>query len=125
MTDFSLDNPSPLVREARERSQRHMDIASGSYVKYSDEWFAEYNLQNLQHLADHGLATCYNGSMRDYLFDFYADFSWNGRMCLQAQIMLNDERLPKIAADIAARYDFDFVAELTKAASYTAESDLE
>jgi hypothetical protein len=99
---------------AREEDERHRQAASAKYPTYSNEWVAELQLLKLQDTADKGLWPCYQSFERS-LADFYADFSWDGRLARQIKIMLADARLPRIAAAIKAAHNSDPEAELRQA----------
>ena len=77
---------------ARQEAEGHQQAASAKYPAYSNEWFAELQLLKLQDTADKGLWSCHESFERS-LADFYADFSWDGRMARQIEIMLADPDL--------------------------------
>jgi hypothetical protein len=99
---------------ARQETEGHRQAASAKYPPRSNEWFAELQLLRLQDTADKGLWSCYESFERS-LADFYADFSWDGRMPSQIEIMLADPRLPEIVGTIKAAHGFDLEAELRQA----------
>jgi hypothetical protein len=99
---------------ARQEAERHRQAAGAKYPDRSNEWFAELQLLKLQDTADKGLWSCYESFERS-LADFYADFSWDGRMARQIEIMLADPRLPQLVAAIKAAHGFDLEAELRQA----------
>jgi hypothetical protein len=95
---------------ARQEAEGHRQTASAKYPSRSNDWFAELQILKLQATAEQGYE-----SFEHSLADFYADFSWDGRMARQVEIVLADPRLPQIVATIKAVHGFDLEAELRQA----------
>lgn len=85
------------------------------HARQSDAWFAWNQQRCLERLVVEGLPDVYEGKLASYWYDFYPDFSWDGRMSKQMQIMLSDGGFPALAAAFALRFPCDLVAELQRA----------
>ncbi len=89
--------------------------ANKKFAYKSIQWFAEFNLLHLEYIGEHGLPDCYK-DFKEFLFDFYPDFSWNKRMKDEIRVILTDSRFPEIEKKIKKAYAFDIRKELEKAA---------
>lgn len=83
----------------------------------SDEWFAEYNMLKLEQYTERGLPNVYGGSVRDWLWDFWADFPWNteGQKVVVNMMLQQADRFARIREAFLKRYNYDMQKELEAA----------
>jgi len=88
-------------------SQKRSEQADQWAVPSSCKWYAEYAIQELEHVSNNGLPDCYK-TFFDYLCDFWPDLPWD-REGLKAtcRLLLDHARLPTIREKILAEWDRD------------------
>ena len=101
------------VEACRKIHRLRLRACDAKYERHSLEWFAEFTINHLEHVACWGLPDCY-GSFTDFLFDFWPDLPWDDRSSIVCRMVLDDPRLTKIASTIEAEWGIDMTAELTK-----------
>lgn len=100
-------------RQRRDYFHKQAEIKHGEGM--SAAWFAEYNLLQLNHIAEFGLPDCYK-SFKDFLYDFWADFSYDMvDRFVSINLMLGDERWANIQNQIKEKFDYDISSELVNA----------
>lgn len=82
---------------------------------FDKDYILKRERARLESIIDNkGLPDVYD-SFRDYLFDFYPDFSWNGDSKVELQWLLDDADWRNLAGEIKYKYGFDFVDEIKQA----------
>jgi hypothetical protein len=84
------------------------------HERYSIDWFAEYSIAKLQHVADWGLPDCYK-TFTDYLFDFWPDLPLGSEKALSVCFaIVNDDRFHKILVTIHGEWGVNMLDVLAE-----------
>jgi hypothetical protein len=98
------------IDDSRNRHVEIHKVALKSGPVYSNAWYAECSILQLEHVAINGLPDCYE-SFIDFLC-YYPSLSWKPEeRNRQIRLILDDSRLPSIVERIKADWDFDLQAE--------------
>lgn len=104
-------HPHDIIESRKERDENRA-AASKKYQQYSNEWFAEFAILNLDRDGD-SLPDCYNEPY-DFFYDFWPDLPWNDNAGVCAKLILKDERFPAIAEKWMKNHYFDLRGELLR-----------
>jgi hypothetical protein len=107
--------PWTLEDQEKARAQDYVrqEKASAKYVRVSPKWLAEHMLLELQDIIKEGLPHCY-ASFKEATYDLWMELSFTGQRQQEIQIMLADERWPKIQKQITEKFNFNIEAEFRK-----------
>jgi hypothetical protein len=98
---------------ARAEIDAHRRAASALHPAYSPEWFAEFNLLQLEATASLGLWSCYGGFGTAWQADFWCDLPWTRPELDRAvALLLEHPRFGAVRAALLAEYGFDLEREL-------------
>lgn len=67
------------------------------------------------------LHAAYNGKFRNYLFDFYADFSWDARIRKEVEHMKTLPEFDEVMDGIQRVFDFNMRADVEEAIAIHSE----
>jgi hypothetical protein len=102
------------IEESRKLYYGLLNEVEKKYERRSPERSAEFVIQRLLHVIQHGLPDCY-ASIRDFLYDLDADFHHTkDGMMRQIQIMLDDPRIPEVFEAIQREWHYDLRAWFLK-----------
>jgi hypothetical protein len=101
------------VEQARAEEAAHRAAASALHPDYSPEWFAEFNLLQLEATASLGLWDCYDGFGTTWQADFWAGLPWSRPALDQAvALLLAHPRFEAVRAALLSEYGLDLDQEL-------------
>src|SRR5262245_60243012 len=98
---------------ARAEEVAHQGAASALHSTYSPEWFAEYNMLQLEATASLGLWDCYGGFDTGWQADFWSGLPWTRPELDRAvALLLEHPRFGAVRAALLAEFGFDLEREL-------------
>jgi hypothetical protein len=83
----------------------------------SDEFYAEFNLLQLESVRTQGLMDCYR-DFKEFLIDFAMDFPWTRSSKNVRKIMMDDPRFEIINDHINSTYGYDLKTDFMEAPDY-------
>lgn len=86
---------------------------------------AENAMKNLLECVEAGtIPECYNGSMHEFMFDFWPDLPWDMEGCIrETEKLLEFPKLAVVQVFFITKYKFNFKAELQNAVAYFRRED--
>jgi hypothetical protein len=107
MSRFYPHDIEKAQREYRERWERARQVAA----VHTSDWYKEFVLLELEHVAEHGLPSCYK-SIDGYLYDFWPNLPWNESRAQVIQSILADARFASAKERIRHDWSHDMEDEL-------------
>lgn len=89
--------------------------AANPHKYQTNEWFAFNQLRRLERITVQGLPSVYKDKLSSYWYDFYPDFSWDGRADKQIELVLSSPNFDQLEAAFSARFNVSLRANLEQA----------
>lgn len=111
--------PHDMAVSRRESADRRQKAGVQSRIPV----LAEYQILHLVDISERGLPDCYD-SFKDFLFDFWPDFSWKKEQSdPEVRAVLDDPRFKEIVPVLKNTWGVDMEEELQKGLEFDPEAD--